>query len=48
MCERKYHSAQESEVMFKEVGIELKYMNDEIQQYDGQKIENEDLFNEGA
>ena len=46
MCERKYHSAQESEVMFNEVGIELKYMNDEIQQYDGQKIENEDLFND--
>ncbi len=46
MCERKYHSAQESEEMFKEVGIELKYMKDEIQEYEGRKIENEDLFNE--
>lgn len=46
VCERKYHNGQESEEMFKEVGIELKYMNDEIQQYDGQKLENEDIFKE--
>ncbi|MCD6179035.1 MAG: hypothetical protein J7K39_03940, partial [Bacteroidales bacterium] len=46
VCERKYHSGQESEEMFKAVGIELKYMNDEFQEYEGQKVENEDLFKE--
>ncbi|MDA3905900.1 MAG: cytidine/deoxycytidylate deaminase family protein [Bacteroidales bacterium] len=46
VCERKYHSAQESEDMFKEVGIELKYVNNEVQQYDGQKIDNEDIIKE--
>jgi len=46
VCERKYHNGHESEAMFKEVGIELKYVNDEVQQYAGQKIENEDVFKE--
>lgn len=46
VCERKYHSGQESEEMFKEVGIKLKYMFNEFQEYEGQKVENEDLFKE--
>jgi dCMP deaminase len=44
VCEKKYHTGTESEEMFKEVGIELKYMSEEIQQYSGQKVDNEDLF----
>jgi dCMP deaminase len=36
VCEKKYHSAEESETMFKEVGIEIKYFSNEIQKYDGQ------------
>lgn len=44
VCERKYHAGEESEAMFKEVGIELKYMHDDIQQYSGQKVDNTDMF----
>ena len=36
VCEKKYHSAEESEAMFKEVGIKIKYFSDEIQKYDEQ------------
>ena len=36
VCERRYHSGQESEEMFKQVGIELVYKYDEVQQYEGQ------------
>lgn len=36
VCEKKYHSAEESEAMFKEVGIEIKYFCNEIQKYDEQ------------
>ncbi len=44
VCEKKYHAGEESEQMFKEVGIELKYMSEEVQQYAGQKIDNADVF----
>lgn len=43
VCEKKYHSAQESEAMFREVGIELKYMSENVQQYPGQYIDNIDI-----
>ncbi len=33
VCERKYHAGEESEHMFKEVGITLDFLHDEIQQY---------------
>lgn len=44
VCEKKYHSAGESEEMFKEVGIELKYISEEIQKYAGQSVDNADIF----
>ena len=44
VCERKYHAGGESEEMFKEVGIELSYMHNEIQKYDGQVVDNADTF----
>ena len=37
VCERRYHDGAESEAMFKEVGIELVYKYDEVQQYEGQR-----------
>ena len=37
VCERRYHDGAESEAMFKQVGIELVYKYDEVQQYAGQK-----------
>ena len=37
VCERRYHDGAESEEMFRQVGIELVYKYDEIQQYDNQK-----------
>lgn len=36
VCERKYHAGSESEEMFKQVGIELEFVYDEVQQYDKQ------------
>ena len=36
VCERKYHAGQESEEMFKKVGIKIEYKFDEIQQYKNQ------------
>jgi dCMP deaminase len=36
VCEKRYHSATESEEMFKEVGIKLDYFSEDIQKYDGQ------------
>jgi len=44
VCERKYHAGGESEAMFREVGIQLDYIHDEIQQYSGQKVDNTDMF----
>lgn len=36
VCERKYHAGSETEAMFKEVGLELIFMSEEIQQYEKQ------------
>lgn len=36
VCERKYHAGSESEEMFKEAGVALEFIHDEIQQYDNQ------------
>ncbi len=44
VCEKKYHAGAESEAMFNEVGIKLKYISEDIQQYAGQKIDNSDIF----
>jgi len=37
VCEHKYHSGEESETMFREAGILLDYVNDEVLKYDNQK-----------
>jgi len=34
VCERRYHAGAESEAMFREVGIQLHYVHDEVQQYE--------------
>lgn len=36
MCEKKYHAGEESEEMFKQAGISLEYVNDEVLQYEKQ------------
>ena len=36
ICERKYHAGRESEEMFKDAGIAIEFVYDEIQQYDKQ------------
>ncbi len=36
VCERKYHAGADSERMFKEVGIQLEYKFEEVQQYHNQ------------
>jgi len=38
ICEKKYHAGGESEAMFKEVGVKLEYFNNEVEQYEGQKM----------
>lgn len=37
VCEWKYHSGSESEQMFKDAGVKLEYVNDEVLQYSKQK-----------
>jgi dCMP deaminase len=37
VCEHRYHSAGESEDMFRQAGVKLEYVNDEILKYDNQK-----------
>lgn len=37
VCEHKYHSGEESESMFREAGILLDFVNDEVLKYDNQK-----------
>jgi dCMP deaminase len=34
VCQKKYHAAQETRQMFKEAGVVLDVLNDELQQYD--------------
>jgi dCMP deaminase len=36
VCERKYHDGTESEEMFRQAGILLEFVHDEIQEYDKQ------------
>ncbi|HOY33223.1 MAG TPA: cytidine/deoxycytidylate deaminase family protein [Bacteroidales bacterium] len=36
VCEMKYHAGGESEAMFRDAGIELTYMNDEVMKYTDQ------------
>ncbi len=36
VCERKYHAGAESEAMFKEAGVSLEFIHNEIQQYEKQ------------
>jgi len=36
VCERRYHNGAESEEMFRNVGISLEYVFDEVQKYDNQ------------
>ncbi len=36
VCEKKYHRGQESEELFKEAGIKLDYISEEIEEYDNQ------------
>lgn len=36
VCEKRYHAGSESEEMFRKVGIELDYMNEDVEQYANQ------------
>ena len=36
VCEKKYHDATESEAMFRQAGIGLEYVSQDIQEYDQQ------------
>ncbi|MBD3311083.1 MAG: cell division protein DedD [Candidatus Magasanikbacteria bacterium] len=36
VCEKKYHAGEESEIMFRKVGIELDYFEEEFEKYDNQ------------
>ena len=37
VCQRRYHAGSESEIMFKEVGITLDFIHDEVQEYESKK-----------
>ena len=37
VCEKKYHDGQESEEMFKKVGVKLDYIHEEVEAYTNQK-----------
>lgn len=36
VAERRYHAGAESETMFREAGVELEYVHDEVERYDNQ------------
>ncbi len=36
VCEKKYHSGSESEAMFKDAGIQLDYVSEEVMKYEKQ------------
>ena len=36
VCERKYHSGEESEELFRQAGVKLEFFHDDIQQYENQ------------
>jgi dCMP deaminase len=37
MCEHRYHAASESEDMFRQAGVRIEYVNDDILHYENQK-----------
>ena len=39
VCEKKYHDGADSEEMFREAGVELKFMSDHVEQYEGQIVQ---------
>lgn len=39
VCEKKYHDGADSEEMFREAGVELKFMSDQVEQYEGQIVQ---------
>jgi dCMP deaminase len=41
VCEKKYHAGAETEEMFKQTGVALEFMNDEVLQYSNQKEKND-------
>ncbi len=36
VCEKRYHSAEDSEKMFKEAGVQLDYKSTDVEQYEKQ------------
>ena len=38
VCEKKYHAGKESEDLFRDAGVELVFFNDEVENYEGQKV----------
>jgi len=38
VCEKKYHTAAESEALFKEAGVKLDYFSQDILEYENQKL----------
>jgi dCMP deaminase len=36
VCQKKYHTAEESEAMMKDAGIQLEYISEDLLEYDGQ------------
>jgi len=36
VCEKRYHQGKETEDLFKQAGIQLEILNDEVQKYDNQ------------
>jgi dCMP deaminase len=36
VCEKRYHAGAESEEMFKQVGVQLEFMHDEVLKYSNQ------------
>ena len=37
VCERKYHDSRESEEMFRQSGVSLEYVYNEVQEYENQQ-----------
>jgi dCMP deaminase len=36
VCEKKYHAGEESEIMFRDAGVELVFINDDVMKYENQ------------
>lgn len=39
VCERKYHTGAESEELFRQAGVHLEYIHDEVQAYEGDTVQ---------